>query len=117
MIPMSDSEQHVDWSKTTFEGVRREQLRQNLKMTVRERLEAMDELDRLSERMQTMPKKYPAASGSPERFEVRELQAEHRVSRMSNEIVLGGCKPTPLADYLKALGEIGRAPGRERVGP
>src|SRR3546814_1809058 len=48
-------------------------------MTVRERLEAMDELDRLSERMQTMPKKYPAASGSPERFEVRELQAEHRV--------------------------------------
>src|SRR3546814_1129241 len=63
MIPRSDSEQHVDWSKTTFEGVRREQLRQNLKRTVRERLEAMDELDRLSERMQTMPKKYPAASG------------------------------------------------------
>src|SRR3546814_6911070 len=76
MIPMSDSEQHVDWSKTTFEGVRREQLRQNLKMTVRERLEAMDELDRLSERMQTMPKKYPAASGSPERFEVRRSE-EH----------------------------------------
>src|SRR3546814_3094860 len=75
-------------------------------MTVRERLEAMDELDRLSERMQTMPKKYPAASGSPERFEVRELQAEHRVSRMSNEIVLGGCTPTPLADYLKALGVL-----------
>src|SRR3546814_19993472 len=97
-------------------------------MTVRERLEAMDELDRLSERMQTMPKKYPAASGSPERFEVRELQAEHRVSRMSNEIVLGGCTPTPLADYLKALGvlrlltardpqEIGRAAGGGRGCP
>src|SRR3546814_10180666 len=56
--------------------------------------------------MQTMPKKDPAASGSPERFEVRELQAEHRVSRMSNEIVLGGCTPTPLADYLKALGVL-----------
>lgn len=53
---MSDQQPAIDWSKTTFEGVRKEQLRQNLKMTVRERLEAMDELDRLSERLQAMPR-------------------------------------------------------------
>src|SRR3546814_18428922 len=63
--------------------------------------------------MQTMPKKYPAASGSPERFEVRELKAEHRVSRMSNEIVLGGCTPTPQADNLKALGVLSLLTERE----
>lgn len=71
---MSNGEDQIDWSKTTFEGVRKEQLRQALKMTVRERLEAMDELDRLSERLQAMPKQYPAASGATETKEVRDLR-------------------------------------------
>ncbi|MDD3677162.1 hypothetical protein [Thauera propionica] len=51
---MSDKEQQIDWSKTTFEGVRKERLRRAVRMTVRERLEVMDELNRLSERLQTV---------------------------------------------------------------
>lgn len=53
---MSDERQPVDWSKTTFEGSRREQLRRARAMTVRQRLEALDQLMRLAERMQTMPR-------------------------------------------------------------
>lgn len=44
----------IDWSKTTFDGSRREQLRRALTMTVRERLEALDELTRLSQCIQAM---------------------------------------------------------------
>ena len=53
---MNGKKPQLDWSKTTFEGVCKDQLRHALRMTVRERLEAMDELSRLSERLQGMPK-------------------------------------------------------------
>ena len=53
---MSDNECSIDWSKTTFDGSRREQLRQAQRMTVRQRLEALDQLTELSERLQAMPK-------------------------------------------------------------
>lgn len=46
---MSESRQ-IDWSKTTFEGSRREQLRRWQTLTVRERLEALDSLTELAER-------------------------------------------------------------------
>lgn len=51
---MSDNERPIDWDKTTFDGSRREQLRQTRAMTVRQRLEALDELTELSERIQIM---------------------------------------------------------------
>jgi hypothetical protein len=35
----------IDWSLTTYDGVRREQLRRNLKLTFRERLEAVEEME------------------------------------------------------------------------
>ncbi|MDD3677158.1 hypothetical protein [Thauera propionica] len=54
---MNDEEQQIDWSKTTFEGVRKERLRQASKMTVRERLEVMDELNQLSRRLQAVPRR------------------------------------------------------------
>jgi len=54
---MSESERPIDWDKTTFDGSRREQLRRAQAMTVRQRLEAADQLAALSERMQAMPKK------------------------------------------------------------
>lgn len=38
----------IDWSLTTWEGVRREQLRRNLRLTVAERLRALDDLATLS---------------------------------------------------------------------
>ena len=46
----------IDWKKTTFEGSRIEQLKMAKAFTIRQRLEAMDELFRLSERIQAMRK-------------------------------------------------------------
>ncbi len=34
----------IDWSLTTFDGVRREQLRRNLRLTVQQRLEAVEDM-------------------------------------------------------------------------
>lgn len=41
---MSSTDDAVDWSVTTWEGARRAHLRESLKLTVRERLEALDRL-------------------------------------------------------------------------
>jgi CRISPR-associated protein Csx17 len=45
---MSESDRTIDWSKTTFEGSRREQLRRWRELTVRQRLEALDRLSDLA---------------------------------------------------------------------
>lgn len=36
--------EEIDWSLTTFDGVRREQLRRNLRLTLQQRLEAVEEM-------------------------------------------------------------------------
>ncbi len=41
---MNDDERHIDWSKTTFEGSRREQLRRWCALSLRQRLEALDRM-------------------------------------------------------------------------
>lgn len=41
---MNDDERHIDWSKTTFEGSRREQLRRWRALSLRQRLEALDRM-------------------------------------------------------------------------
>jgi CRISPR-associated protein Csx17 len=100
---MSDKQRPIDWSMTTFDGSRREQLRQAQRMTVRERLEALDQLTELSERLQAMPRQVaePRAAAS-----VHESPAAYRTATSHNDIVLDGCTPTPLANYLKALGVL-----------
>jgi CRISPR-associated protein Csx17 len=45
---MSESDRTIDWSKTTFEGSRREQLRRWRALTLRQRLEALDRLSDLA---------------------------------------------------------------------
>lgn len=52
----NDADTRIDWQKTTFEGSRREQLRTVSTMRVRQRLELLDQLSRLSTRLQTMPR-------------------------------------------------------------
>lgn len=47
----------VDWSAATWEGSRREQLRRWRRLTVRERLEALDEMTDLAERFAAMPRR------------------------------------------------------------
>ncbi len=100
---MSDNQRSIDWSKTTFDGSRREQLRQARCMTVRQRLEALDQLTELSERLQAMPRQ-AAALGAAKGLQ--EPQAGYRSDTSRNDLVLDGCTPTPLASYLKALGVL-----------
>lgn len=102
---MTERDGNTDRKKTTFDGSRREQLRRAQTMTVRQRLEAMDELAALSERMRAMPRQMDAASTAAV-MGVREQQADYRAGEAVNEIVLAGCTPTPLANYLKALGAL-----------
>lgn len=87
---------HIDWSKTTFDGSRREQLRRWRALTLRERLEALDRLTAHAERTRAM-------AAGPQAGGVREPTPGYRNNRGTNEIVLHGCTPTPLASYLKAL--------------
>ena len=44
------------WETATWEGSRRAQLRTALSMTVRERLQALEDLARLAERLAAMPR-------------------------------------------------------------
>lgn len=101
---MTERDCNMDWQKTTFDGSRREQLRRAQTMTVRQRLEAMDELAALSERMRAMPRR--AGAGASGVIGVHEPQTDYRAGKAVNEIVLAGCTPTPLANYLKALGVL-----------
>jgi hypothetical protein len=44
------------WETATWEGSRRAQLRATLALTVRERLQALEELAELAQRLATMPR-------------------------------------------------------------
>jgi CRISPR-associated protein Csx17 len=102
---MTEHDRNMDWRKTTFDGSRREQLRRVQAMTVRQRLEAMDQLAVLSERMRAMRRQTDAASAAS-CIGVREQQVVYHAGEPINQIVLAGCAPTPLANYLKALGVL-----------
>lgn len=94
---MSDADKTIDWSSTTFDGSRREQLRRWAAYSVRERLEA---LERLSVQASRLADK--TASAAPD-SSIREEPAGYRKTTNRNEIVLSGCAPAPLAAYLKGL--------------
>lgn len=101
---MSEDLENADWSVTTFDGSRRDQLRRARTLTVRQRLEAMDELNQLSDRMRFVPKRHAAPADHVAK--AHEPQAEYLVSHASHELILGGCTLTPMANYLKALGVL-----------
>lgn len=46
---MTDDTDGIDWSVTTWEGSRRAQLRRSLELSLRERLQAIDEMAKLAE--------------------------------------------------------------------
>ena len=62
---MSDSDERIDWSKTTFEGSRREQLRRWRALSLRERLEALDRLSDLAGRFEQQKTGQPPAAQPP----------------------------------------------------
>lgn len=49
-----DVNRDIDWSLTTWEGSRRAQLRRWLSLTLRERLEAVEEMDELARHFEEM---------------------------------------------------------------
>jgi hypothetical protein len=51
---MSEQQDDIDWSVTTWEGSRRAQLRHALKLTLRERLEAAEGLAEVLRRFEEM---------------------------------------------------------------
>lgn len=46
----------TQWDAVTYEGSRKAQLRQTLALTVRERLELLDQLNQTAERLASMPR-------------------------------------------------------------
>lgn len=94
---MTESDKGIDWSKTTFEGSRREQLRRWQALSLRQRLEALDRLSEQAEQVKARRSR-PSEAAS-----VREPSGTYAADPERNEIVLHGCTPTPLASYLKAL--------------
>ncbi len=113
---MKSDETEIDWSKTTWDGSRREQLRRWRKLSLRERLLAVDEMAELSQRFGEMreQRRSHGVQGAPEDrisnservTEVRESSPSYGNAPANNEIVLDGCTPAPLANYLKALGVL-----------
>ena len=53
--PASRRADGTDWSAATWEGSRREQIRRSRQLTVRERLEALDEITELAEWLGSLP--------------------------------------------------------------
>ena len=49
----------ADWNAATWEGSRRAQIRRNLRLTVRERLEALEELTETSEQLARTAREAP----------------------------------------------------------
>ena len=60
---MSRTDDDIDWSLTTWEGSRRAQLRQWLSLSVRERLQAIEELADLEVRLAGMLSPTKPATG------------------------------------------------------
>ena len=46
---MTDETDNIDWPVTTWEGSRRAQLRRSLELSLRERLQAIDEMAKLAQ--------------------------------------------------------------------
>jgi hypothetical protein len=51
---MIDPEESLDWERCTWEGARRAQLQVYLKLTVRERLEAVERMGQMARALQAM---------------------------------------------------------------
>jgi CRISPR-associated protein Csx17 len=79
---MSEPNGDIDWSKTTFEGSRREQLRRWRALNLRQRLEALDEMTVLAQKFSELRR----SQGISQDKEIREPEAAYVVSKENQEI-------------------------------
>lgn len=76
--PTTEPQGEIDWSLTTWEGSRREQLRRWCSLTLRERLEALDDMTLLVEHFQQM--RSAGKFSSPPPAPRREAHAGHQAT-------------------------------------
>ena len=100
-----------DWDKTTWEGSRREQLRQSLKLSIRERIAAIENMQEVSDALATARAEGRLSAGQHQLHSdpasgvsVQDEPDQYQTNGGFNKILLSGCQPVPLASYLKALG-------------
>ena len=105
---MTDREHNIDWSRTSWEGSRREQVRRWLQMSIGERLKAWDELMEQTDRIAAAGKKSrikkPRSSNGASSVGEEGGRYDASAPEEKYELALSGCNPTPLSGYLKALG-------------
>ncbi len=109
---MTDETKASDWQTGTWEGSRRAQLRASLRLTVRQRLEALEALSETSRHFAKLRDQGAFHYGGKTMHEdvaVRQENAESGNGYVTSagagryRVHLQGCTPTPLASYLKAL--------------
>ena len=77
---MSQTPEDFDWSLTTWEGARRAQLRHALRLTLRERLQVLDDMNEVAEHFRHMREtgKFSTARPAPARTPASEAPAAHQ---------------------------------------
>lgn len=102
---MPENESHTtdfDWRLTTFEGSRREQLRQWAQLPLERILMAIEEMQDIARLLGTVP---AGEQSEPARdFTVKDPSVGYGKSGAYHDLELPGCTPEPLMAYLKALG-------------
>ena len=109
---MTNDGKNEDWQTGTWEGSRKAQLRAALRLTVRQRLEALEAMSETSRHMAQLREQGAFHYGeqnmnkdstSPQRVAERQNQYAAPAGAARHRVHLRGCSPTPLASYLKAL--------------
>lgn len=109
---MTDADKTMNWQTSTWEGSRRAQLRAALRLTVRQRLEALESLGETSRHFAQLREAGAFHYGGENmqadkgaRHAIAEPGKKYAPDNGSGKyrVHLQGCRPTPLASYLKAL--------------
>jgi len=91
------TEEDIDWSLTSWEGSRREQLRRWAELPLDRAIMALEEMEALFRNLEAVPSSVP---------EVREPPVAYGRDAAPCDLPLAGCTPEPLMAYLKALGVL-----------
>lgn len=79
---MSQPPDDIDWNLTTWEGVRREQLRRAAALTLRERMQSLEDMAVVAERFRQMREaaQSPAAGSAPGTVSGNEAHAARQAA-------------------------------------
>lgn len=94
------------WQAASWEGSRRAQIKRTMRLTPRQRLEAMIQLDKTAQELAKAPNQSQRSQSASRGPIVAKKTSTYSTNYPSqkHKIPLPDCNPTPLASYLKALG-------------